>query len=85
MSDGLLDVVFFPCRGSLGVMLWLIACRFGLHLSRRSVVYSTGTRARVCSKPPHPYQLDGDPAEGESTTSDLIATLRPGALPVLLP
>jgi diacylglycerol kinase family enzyme len=85
MTDGLLDVVFFPCSGSFGAMRWLVACRLGLHVGRRGFVYRTGARVRVRSEPEHPYQLDGDPAEGESTISELTATLRPGALSVLVP
>ena len=85
MTDGLLDVVFFPCKSGPGVLAWLMACRCRAHVRSARLVYHRGTRILVRSEPEHPYQIDGDPPGPTSPVSELSITVRAGALPVLVP
>jgi diacylglycerol kinase (ATP) len=85
MSDGLLDVVFFPCRSSLSALGWMILALFRRHVASSRVVYRNGRAIELRSSPARPYQLDGDAASLGSAISELSITLEPGALPVLVP
>jgi diacylglycerol kinase family enzyme len=84
MTDGRLDVVFFPCVTGAAALAWWIACAFRRQTGRDRVPYRRGTRVRVRATPAHPYQIDGDPGPG-SPASELTLGLRAAALPVLLP
>jgi diacylglycerol kinase (ATP) len=96
MTDGKLDVVFFPIRGKLDLLRWVISCRLRRHVDDERLIYRLATEVAVRPQGPKYYQLDGDPPElhaadpdetaGEAgATSELSISLRPGVLPVLIP
>lgn len=85
MTDGRLDVVFFPCKSGPGVLAWLMACRCRAHVRSGRLAYHRGGKVLVRSEPEHPYQIDGDAPGPTSPASELSITVRPGALPVLVP
>jgi diacylglycerol kinase family enzyme len=85
MTDGLLDVVFFPCKSGPGVLAWLLACRCRAHVRSARLAYHRGASVLVSSEPEHPYQVDGDAPGPTSPASELAISVRPGALPVLVP
>jgi diacylglycerol kinase family enzyme len=84
MSDGLLDVVFFPCGAGPGVLAWLFACRTRTQVRSTRVTYRRGSRILLRSEPEHPYQLDGDAPGPTSPASELSIAVRAGALPVIV-
>lgn len=87
--DGLLDAVFLPAAGSLGVMRWAALSRLGWHLDRAGLVYRTGRRIRVeCDDPQRRCQIDGEAsrlAEGTGGSGVLDIEVEPGVFPVLVP
>ncbi len=92
MTDGLLDVVFFPARTRVRLIGWALASRLRRHVHRRALVYRTGRTISIESGAgPLPYQLDREaPApQGPRTdgacgnTTPLSITTEPGALQVL--
>jgi diacylglycerol kinase family enzyme len=85
MTDGVLDVVFFPCRSSLAMLRWMLACRLGRQVRDPRLVYRKGKQISLRSATPRPYQLDGDLPDDRSSVSELHFTLQPGVLPVLDP
>jgi len=85
MTDGRLDVVFFPCRSGATALAWWMACRFRWHIKGERVPYHRGSRVRVHADPAHPYQLDGDDPGATSPASELSLGVRAGAVPVLVP
>ena len=85
MTDGVLDIVFFPCRSSLAMVRWMLACRLGRHVRDPRLVYRKGKRISLRSATPRPYQLDGDVPDNRSAVSEIDLTLQPGVLPVLDP
>jgi diacylglycerol kinase family enzyme len=85
MTDGLLDVVFFPCSTGSTALAWWIACGFRWHVRGDRVPYRRGKRVLVRSDPAHVYQLDGDDPGPTSPASELSVGVRPGAVPVLVP
>ncbi|MBS0198503.1 MAG: hypothetical protein JSR77_17265 [Planctomycetes bacterium] len=95
MTDGLLDVVFFPARTGLAALGWLAASRLGWSGSSSSVFRSRGKRIRV-ETDLSVLQADGDwiRESGEKTcktTGDnhgpfvWEAGILPAGLKVLLP
>jgi diacylglycerol kinase family enzyme len=96
MTDGQLDVVFFPTRGRLALVRWAAACRLRRQLGRTELIYRLGREVEVSSDQPVRYQLDGDAPEPHATdpedaaveegASNLVRiSLRPGNLPILIP
>ncbi len=85
ISDGLLDVVFLPCRSSLSALAWMILALVRRHVASSRVVYKNGRDIVLLSSPARPYQLDGDAASLGSTISELSISLEPAALPILVP
>jgi len=99
MTDGLLDVVFFPTRSRRELLRWAIACRLRRHVASDRLIYRLGRAVEVRCRPPQRYQLDGDPPEspaGDETRAgveadvgkpvvDLRISLCPSVLPVLIP
>lgn len=79
-ADGLLDVAFLPCVGSAGAVGWMLRCvlrRGGLPgIERRR-----GRRIEVETE--GRWQADGDALSRAGGPAR--ASVRPGALPVLLP
>ena len=92
MSDGLLDVVFFPIASKAQLVSWVIKCRLRRHLADRRLVYKRGRVIEIGGDRPPRYQLDGDPPSTADTPSrvepasnHLQTSVRPGVLPVLPP
>ena len=100
MTDGHLDVVFMPCRTSIGALAWM--ARLSLGWRKRGRGYWQGKVVEVRSRGEGVYQLDGDAprwqlAHGPEQTRRthlpggateglrLRISLRPAALPVLVP
>lgn len=88
-SDGVLDVVFFPCRSRTRLLAWLIGSRIGVHMLDRELVYERARSvlvqangSRVCS------QLDGEAGAafgGSAAWETLDLGLDRAVLPVLTP
>jgi diacylglycerol kinase (ATP) len=88
MTDGLLDVVFFPASGKLGglrLARWVIWARFRRHLAA-GAVYAQGRGVRVRTSGPRPcYQLDGECGDCPGDELALDFKVRERSLRVLLP
>ena len=92
MSDGLLDVLFFPIASKAQLLSWLIQCRLRRHLADQRLVNRCGRAIKIVCDQPQRYQLDGDPPPkadnpvgGETAIRQLQISLRPGVLRVLAP
>src|SRR5205085_1973906 len=98
MSDGLLDIAYFPARSRRAMVGWAIRCRLQSHLNHSQLIYRTGQEVAIRCAEPVRYQLDGDPpgmlhemAQGDSPSMEgeeslsLNISLRPAALRVLVP
>ncbi len=92
MSDGLLDVLFFPIASKAQLVSWVIKCRLRRHLADRRLVYKRGRVIEIGGDRPPRYQLDGDPpstadnpSRVEPASNHLQISVRPGVLPVLAP
>lgn len=92
MDDSMLDVLFVPMRGRLGVIDWICRCRIGLTrrdsplLKGRRIFSCRGEHVEVRVEPDSPWQVDGDPLDGEVLEDGwLKIRIEPGAIPVLLP
>ncbi len=89
MTDGLLDVVFFPTSTRIGLCRWAFSTRLGRHMSDRRLTYRQGREVEMLCADPRRFQLDGDspdPNGGEDAiVTKLRISLRPNALPVLTP
>lgn len=80
-DDGRLDVVFFPARSAVELLWWEARSRFRLHRADPRLVYCVAARVRVTAPDGLPVQVDGEAVP--ETTID--ASVRPGALAVLMP
>jgi diacylglycerol kinase family enzyme len=95
MSDGLLDVVYFPVRSRLSFAATAFRTRLRRHLGGTGVIHRTGRAVRIECDPAQRYQIDGDAAlhaqceSGErprdACLTPLTISLRPAALRVLAP
>jgi diacylglycerol kinase (ATP) len=92
MSDGLLDVAFFPARTRLELAQWALRCRRQSHLHHPQLVYRTGRSVTIRSAQPQKFQLDGDAPEiiaeesaGASLPWQIDLSIDPGVLQVLVP
>lgn len=86
MTDGLLDVVFFPAASGMEALHWILSSRARTHTQSPELVYATGRHVEVeCDR--LLVQADGD-FIGESDEGGRIRAefeCVPGALTVLLP
>jgi diacylglycerol kinase family enzyme len=85
MSDGLLDVVFFPAGSGVSAFVALVRSKLRRH--SRSVVYRQGREVRVCaeeSKRPA-LQIDGECRRVSPGALEIWAEVRARALRVLVP
>ncbi len=85
MTDGLLDVVFFPTSSKAQLLRWMARCLVRRHLAHPRLVYRRGTRVAIACPHPQRVQMDGDPAPGRRPLAELAIAVRPGALRVLVP
>lgn len=87
LTDGLLDVVFFPARSSLRVLGWVALAKARLHIRRRALLYKTARDVRIRLEPAdRRFQMDGE-ARGlpDSGPEELLIRVLPAALSILLP
>lgn len=95
MTDGLLDIVFFPCRTIAGAMRWMLLSRTRMAGSAK-VLRAQAKDISIRSDDDAPYQLDGDAPGWVGDPQDLPRLLQPRPLslsitlsdlklPVLLP
>lgn len=88
MTDGYLDVVFFPTRTRRELLGWLVRCIRGTHVDDRRLVYERGQTVEWRCEDACLYQVDGDRpdvAAEDRVVADVQISLRPSTLPVLLP
>jgi len=80
MTDGLLDVIILPMATRRSVLTWMLKLRLG---RRSGVKVRRGAVIEIRCVDPQRLQLDGDPAGHPARVFGL--SIRPGALPVLVP
>lgn len=86
MTDGLLDLTFFPAASSLELLGWAARSRSGTHLRSSRVVHLTGRDIRVrSSERALPLQIDGEAGGLLGTNQELLVRVIPGAISVLRP
>lgn len=88
MSDGLLDLIFFPARSRIDVLSHLLAARLRRSHDNPDVIHRLARHVHITSADPAtPFQLDGEagPPSPSTTGFDLHLTCLPAALEVLLP
>lgn len=88
MTDGMLDVVFLPCRSVAAAVMRGVGCR--LRLSGRGVVRARVRSVRVTAcDGAVPYQVDGEApvrwGDGGMLQGTMEVGVDAGKLPVLLP
>jgi diacylglycerol kinase family enzyme len=87
MTDGKLDVVYFPIRSTRQLLGWIGRCRLGRQLRDPRLVRCLATSVEIECAEPQRVQLDGDPPPDGTgaATRRLEVTVQPQALPVLVP
>jgi diacylglycerol kinase (ATP) len=89
MTDGVLDVVFFPGSSRIELGLWGVRTMLRTHTSAPDLVTARGQKIVIHAESPTPFQLDGEHAGHlhPQTTDhrELTITVNPGMLKVLLP
>ncbi|MGE4198428.1 MAG: diacylglycerol kinase family protein, partial [Phycisphaerales bacterium] len=85
ISDGLLDIVFFPAESAAELVVWAARARLRSHLRSRRLLYHTAREVTLhCDDGAAPYQLDGEAGRYiDSPSQPLTIRLRPAALKVL--
>ncbi|MCH7603364.1 MAG: NAD(+)/NADH kinase [Planctomycetes bacterium] len=97
MSDGELDVVFFPTASRRALVGWIWRCWRGRHRADKRLIFRRGREVTVLSESPQAFQIDGDrpeappemnpdcdDANGQGLTP-LRIEIHAGVLGVLLP
>lgn len=82
MSDGRLDVVFFPHRSAAGLARWLVASAGGFAASVPGAITTQAQKVEVHLDRDTPRQIDG---EGAGVVGHMSVRVRPGVLRVLVP
>jgi len=84
MTDGVMDLVFFPAETSLEVLAWAARSRLGTHLRSTRLVRAVGRHIRVrrCGGE-LPFQLDGEFGGVIGRDQELMIRVLPGAMRVL--
>lgn len=85
LDDGLLDVVFLPCRTRLGFATWVVLARLRLHLRRKRAVVAMGRSVTITFDAPTPVQFDGDAPHVDALVEQLNVALMPEQLSVIVP
>jgi diacylglycerol kinase (ATP) len=90
MSDGQLDVVFYPHTNAAELVGWLLATAAGSHADVDGLISASGERVRVEMDAPGPHQIDGEaagpsPALDSSGLFGFDIRVLPGVLNVLVP
>ncbi len=90
ISDGLLDVVFYPHTHAAELAGWLLATAAGSHLDADSILAGRGKHILVTMDEAGPLQIDGEaaglsPALDDDGSFGFDCRILPGALNVLVP
>jgi diacylglycerol kinase (ATP) len=89
MTDGLLDLVFFPASGPISLAAWVLKSRFRKHLGKPLTYHPARTlRITAAASPSSPpaYQLDGECGRHLFPRGvDMRFKVHPKALKVLVP
>lgn len=85
MSDGLLDVVFFPAQTTAKLLLWAARCAMGEQLGSAGAVWEQGKEIEVHAEGTTPWQCDGEAGGLLHAGENLKIGVEPGAFEVLLP
>jgi diacylglycerol kinase (ATP) len=88
VTDGLLDLVFFPCSSPAGAIRWFLRSRLRRHDAKPGLVYRQAAEIRVETTEPTPFQLDGECPGGEHSgllRGRMSIQVRPRSLAVLSP
>jgi diacylglycerol kinase (ATP) len=87
LSDGRLDVVHFPVRGVVDLILWMGRCARRRQLAHPRITHRLASSVHVDCADPQRVQLDGDPVPDRAggASGPLRLEIEPGVLPVLLP
>lgn len=88
MTDGLLDVVFMPCRTSAGAIWWAARARLRSHLRAHHTIFRTGNTIEIKADDSlGRFQVDGEAgaAPAQDNQFSLKLGVLPRALQVLIP
>jgi diacylglycerol kinase (ATP) len=85
IDDGLLEVVFLPCRTRLGFVAWVVLARMGMHLKRRYAVSLAGRSVQIAYDHATPIQIDGDMPSGQANMKTLCVSVSPDQLTIIVP
>lgn len=88
MTDGALDVVFFPLRSRFGLIPWAWRVWRGTHFRHPALVRGRGEHVEVRAEPTAAFQLDGDAAlnaDGMASSTPIHARAEAAQLQVLIP
>lgn len=92
MTDGMLDLVFFPVTKRIGLLKWLGLSRLRSQLVFPGALYMRASTISIRNgKMPLPFQLDGEAHStrelggGALSASEVRIEIDPGVVPVLAP
>jgi diacylglycerol kinase family enzyme len=85
VDDGLLDVVFFPCRSRVRALSWTLGCRLGRQGKSRYLISRRAKRVRIEIDPAHRAMLQLDGEFAGNASGELNIEVQPAALRVLRP
>ena len=84
MTDGKLDVVYFPVASAQQMVGWILKCALRRHTADPRLVQVQGARVRIDFGTLEHIQIDGDPSGEDAGVSELEISIRPRVLPVLV-
>ncbi|MGP1310049.1 MAG: diacylglycerol/lipid kinase family protein [Phycisphaerales bacterium] len=85
VDDGLLDVVFFPCRSRVRALSWTLGCRLGRQ-GKSAYLFSRRVRnLRLTIDPMHRAMLQVDGEFAGNASGGMDVRVHPAALRVLRP
>ncbi len=85
IDDGLLDIVFFPCRSRVRALSWTLGCRLGRQGKSRYLVSRRAKRIRLDIDPAHRAMLQMDGEFAGNASGGLNIEVQPAAIRVLRP
>jgi diacylglycerol kinase family enzyme len=85
VDDGLLDVIFFPCRSRVRALSWTLGCRLGRQGKSRYLIARRAKRVRLEIDPAHRAMLQLDGEFAGNASGGLNIEVQPAALRVLRP
>lgn len=85
LDDGLLDVVFLPCRGSARLAVWAMRARMGRHGRSPAALVCRGRSVDVRFDAAADLQIDGDLPWGEARSASLNVEIGPHPITLIVP